>query len=131
MNLRLSGIILYTIFFGCFSATLLAQQAKPEEQFKQYYFVLLTKGPKRDQDSATVMKIQKAHLENIERLAADGKIDIAGPFADNTDWRGIFIFNVATEEEVRILLETDMAISSGRLSYIIHPWLSMKGASLK
>jgi uncharacterized protein len=70
-------------------------------------------------------------MENIKRLYEEGKLDIAGPFADDSDWRGIFIFNVETEEEAVSLLKTDPAISSGRLSYIIHPWLAEKGASLR
>lgn len=131
--MKTTSIILVTGFFllGCL-ANLKAQSVKTEEeQLKQYYFVLLIKGAKRDQDSSTVSKIQEAHLANINRLAAEGKLDIAGPFADDTDWRGLFIFNVATEEEVRKLLDTDLAISSGRLNYIIHPWLSAKGATLR
>ena len=89
---------------------------------KQYYFVMLTKGANRSQDSATVAAIQKAHLENIERLANEGKIIIAGPFGDDGNWRGIFIFDCASKEEVESYLQTDMAISSGRLAYEIHPW---------
>lgn len=50
---------------------------------------------------------------------------------DDGDWRGVFVFNVPTQEEVEKLLQTDAAISSGRLSYIIHPWYSQKGAMLR
>ncbi len=98
---------------------------------KQYYFVLLTKGPNRSQDSITAAKIQNGHLANINKLHSEGKIDIAGPFADECDWRGIFIFNVSTQEEVEQLLKEDPAISSGRLNFTIHPWLSPKNACLK
>jgi len=95
---------------------------------KQYFFVLRIKGEHRDQDSATVSQIHKNHLANIDRLYNEGLIDIAGPFRDDTDWRGLFIFNVATEQEVRNLLKTDSAISSGRLGYIILPWYGAKGS---
>ncbi|HRI21181.1 MAG TPA: hypothetical protein PLA68_09500 [Panacibacter sp.] len=55
------------------------------------FFVMLEKGNNRIQDSATAAKIQEDHIANIDRLAAEGKIIVAGPFMDDTDWRGIFI----------------------------------------
>jgi uncharacterized protein YciI len=67
---------------------------------KQYYFVMLTKGNNRTQDSITAAQIQKAHLENIGRLAKAGKIIVAGPFGDDGNWRGIFIFDAKSVEEV-------------------------------
>jgi uncharacterized protein YciI len=61
-------------------------------------------------------------LDNITRLFNEKKIVLAGPFLDNGTYRGIFIFDVATEEEVKLLLQTDPAIKAGRLGYEIHPW---------
>ncbi len=92
---------------------------------------MLIKGPHRDQDSATSAAIQKGHLENIDRLKSEGKILVSGPFGDDGNWRGIFIFDVPTQEEVVQLLKTDPAIQSGRLSYEIHPWLTPKGGIFK
>ena len=70
----------------------LVKAQKKEDALKPYYLVLLKKGPHRDQDSVTAAKIQKEHLENINRLAAAGKLNVAGPFLDDGDLRGIFIF---------------------------------------
>lgn len=98
---------------------------------KQYYFVMLTIGANRTQDSATVASIQKAHLANIERLAKEGKIIVAGPFGDDGNWRGIFIFDCASKEEVEKYLQTDLAVSSGRLAYEIHPWWTQTGTVFK
>lgn len=97
-------------------------EPKPIEQIRKYYFVMLTKGPKRDQDSVTAMTIQKGHIANIDRLYYEGKIKVAGPFGESGDWQGIFIFDCATKEEVEKLLQSDPAISSGRLNYIVKPW---------
>lgn len=96
-------------------------------EMKQYYMVFLIKGPNRNQDSATAATIQKAHLENIGRLHEEKKLAVAGPFLDDQNMRGIFIFDVATEKEVIDLLNTDPAIISGRLIYEIHPWMTGKG----
>ena len=103
----------------------------PENQIKQFWFVMLTKGNNRTQDSVTAAKIQEGHMANITRLYKDGKIKVAGPFGDDGNWRGIFIFDAATKEEVDRLLITDPAISSGRLSYEIHPWWTTPVGSFK
>ena len=99
----------------------------PESQIRKYWFVLLTRGNSRTQDSATSAKIQKGHLDNITRLYNEGKIKVAGPFGEKGDtittgWQGIFIFDCATREELENLLNTDPAISAGRLAYHIRAW---------
>ena len=99
-----------------------AAKAKPEEQIRKYWFVMLTRGANRTQDSATAAHIQREHLANIDRLYNEGKIKVAGPFGDRGNWLGIFIFDFETKEEVEKLLNTDLAVSSGRLAYEIRPW---------
>lgn len=105
------------------------KEQKPENQIKQYWFVMLTKGSNRNQDSATAAKIQEEHIANINRLYKEGKLKVAGPFGDDSNWRGIFIFDVATKEETEQLLQSDAAIKSGRLAYEIHPWYTMPTGS--
>ena len=95
---------------------------KMEEQIRKYWFVMLLKGENRTQDSAMAATIQKAHLDNINRLYNEGKIKVAGPFGDRGNWLGIFIFDCETKDEVESLLKTDAAVSSGRLAYDIRPW---------
>lgn len=99
-----------------------SKDAKPEEQIRKYWFVMLLKGSNRTQDSATAVKLQEGHMANITRLYNEGKIKVAGPFGDNGNWRGIFIFDCETKEEVEQLLNTDPAIAAGRLAYELHPW---------
>ena len=121
-----------------FLLTYLSAFAQQEENksetptLKQYYFVMLVKGPRRDNiDSLSLAKIQEGHMANINKMSESGKLQIAGPFGDDGNWRGIFIFDVATEEEVKELLKDDPAIQSGRLAYEIHPWWTMPGGCLK
>ena len=104
---------------------LMAQQKeekKSENQIRQYFFVMLTAGPNRTQDSVTAAKIQEGHMANITRLYYEGKLKVAGPFGDDGKWIGIFIFDCTNKEEVESLLKTDPAIKNGRLNYEIHPW---------
>ncbi|RKD98485.1 YciI family protein [Marinifilum flexuosum] len=88
----------------------------------KYVMAFLKRGPVRSQDSITAAELQKAHLENIESLADVGKLVLAGPFFDDGEIRGIYIFNVETIEEAKALTETDPAIKAGRLVMELHPW---------
>jgi len=107
------------------------EQENSFPNIKQYFFVMLTRGPNASTiDSLDLQKIQEGHLANIHRMADTGKLKIAGPFGDDGNWRGIFIFDVNSEEEVKELIKNDPAIQSGRLSYEIHPWWTEKGACL-
>jgi len=87
---------------------------------------MLVEGKNRTQDSVTAAKIQEGHMANMSRLYYEGKLKVAGPFGDNGNWKGIFIFDLVagctTKEELEKLLLTDPAITSGRLTYEIHPW---------
>lgn len=83
---------------------------------------LLKRGSNRSTDKATVAKLMRAHLDNIKRLAAAGVLVLAGPFLDQGELRGIYIFKVKTVEEARKLTETDPAIKAGSLIMELHPW---------
>ncbi len=124
-----AALLLLVIMFS--TAATAQQQENKYPNIKQYFFVMLTRGPNAGSiDSLELEKIQEGHLTNIRKLAEDGKLKIAGPFGDDGDWRGIFIFDVNSEEEVKELIKNDPAIQSGRLSYEIHPWWTEKGACL-
>lgn len=100
-------------------------------EMKQYFLVLLKRGPVRNQDSLTAEEIQKGHLANIERLYKEGKIDLAGPIGSDSELRGIFVFNCETYDEVLTLCASDPAIKAGRLTVEIYPWWSAKGSKLR
>ncbi len=104
-----------------------------EYTIKQYYFVMLTKGARRGEikDTAVINKLQAGHMDNMDRLAKEGKLMLAGPFGDDGNWRGIFVFDAASEEEVKSLLATDPAIKAGRLDYEIHPWYTAMNSVFK
>lgn len=130
MNLAVS----VTLWLVLVVQTVCAQETKekPKYEMKTYFLVLLKKGPMRSQhDSTTIQQIQAAHLANIERLASEGKIDIAGPFLHDGDLRGVFIFNSSSYEEVKALCDTDPAIKAGRLVAEIYPWFAAKGSTLR
>ena len=99
----------------------------PVYEMKQYWLTFLYKGPNRNQDSATAARIQKAHIANIERLASEGKIIMAGPMGYNRDLQGIFIINAKDSAEAASFIKTDSAVILGRLRFEVHPWWTAKG----
>lgn len=89
------------------------------------YLAFLKKGPNRkegDGETPEVQELQKAHIANIERLAAMKKLIAAGPFGDDGALRGIFVFRVGSLEEAQELCATDPMIKIGRLAVELHPW---------
>lgn len=105
-----------------YDSTLAANFGADDYGMKKYVMAFLKRGPNRSQDSATAVNLQKAHMENITRLANEGKLVLAGPFLDDGDIRGIYIFNVTSVEEARQLTASDPAIKAGRLEMELHPW---------
>lgn len=92
------------------------------------YLALLTRGAKwTPEKTPATEQLQKAHLANINRLAAMKKLVVAGPFGDDGQLRGIFVFKVASIDEARALTETDPAVQAGRLAIDLHPWLVPEG----
>jgi len=105
-----------------YDSTLASEFGADEYGMKQYVMAFLKRGPNRSQDSTTAANLQQAHMENITRLANEGKLVLAGPFLDDGELRGIYIFNVKTVEEARQLTATDPAIKAGSLTMELHPW---------
>jgi uncharacterized protein len=131
-------LVLLTCFLAVSFSSFSQNKSKPtkiktalENTIKQYWFVMLLKGENRTQDSAAAAKIQDGHMANIRRLYEEGKLKVAGPFGDEGTWRGIFIFDCETKEEVEQLLNTDPAIAAGRLAYELHPWYTSPVGSFK
>ena len=129
MHKQLLHLLLGLLLTNIAAGQTTGKKENPADQLRQYWFVMLTRGENRTHDSATAVKIQAGHLANITRLYYEGKIKVAGPFGDNGHWRGIFIFDCNTKEEVEGLLKTDPAIAAGRLGYEIHPWWTAANGS--
>ncbi len=96
---------------------------------KQYWLVFLKKGPNRSQDSAARALIQEKHLANIDRLAKEKIIIMAGPMGYSTpnDLQGIFIMDAKDSATAASYVQTDTAVITGRLKFEIHPWWTAKG----
>jgi uncharacterized protein YciI len=105
-----------------YDARLAEELGADDYGMKQYVLAFLKAGPNRSQDSLEAAQLQRAHMDNIGRLAKEGKLILAGPFMDGGALRGIYIFDVRTLEEAQALTATDPAIQAGRLEMELHPW---------
>lgn len=78
---------------AAYDSVLAARLGADEYGMHTYVVALLTAGPNRDVDSATAAELQRAHLDNLFRMADEGSLLLQGPFLDDGTLRGFYIFN--------------------------------------
>jgi uncharacterized protein YciI len=112
-------------------AALRATEPNEPYEMTTYQVAFLLKGPAWTPGESEELKaLQKAHMEHIGRMAATGKLVIAGPFEDGGDLRGMFIFRVETLEEAKALAEQDPTVKAGRLKLEWHAWFAAKNITV-
>lgn len=110
---------------AAYDSDLAAKVGADEYGMKKYVFCILKTGPN---DASITDKKQRdeifaGHMANIQKLADEGKLALAGPFGKNDrSYRGLYIFNVTTIEEAQKLVETDPAIKSGMMTAELTSW---------
>ncbi|MFN2413393.1 MAG: YciI family protein [Pyrinomonadaceae bacterium] len=98
-----------------YDSVLAAKLGADERGMKMYVLCILKTGPK-DADFKGKERQDKfaGHFANINRLAEEGKLAVAGPFGKNDKtYRGLYIFNVSTVEEAEKLVFLDPAVKAG------------------
>jgi uncharacterized protein YciI len=89
---------------------------------KMYVMCFLKTGPLKVDDAKKRSELMAGHFGMINRLAAEGKLILAGPFEQGGDFRGIYIFDVKTVEEAQKLTETDPSIKEGYFKVEFIKW---------
>ena len=106
-----------------FDAELAKKTGADEHGMRRYVLVILRTGPTRVNDADERKAMFAGHMANIERLAKEGKLALAGPFGDDGgDWRGLFVFAVESIDEAKALVATDPVIASGEMVAEYHKW---------
>ncbi len=105
-----------------YDSVLAKQLGADDYGMKKYVMAFLKKGPNRSEDKEERAKLQRAHLDNISRLAEEGKLVLAGPFFGEGEIRGIYIFDVQSIQEAKELTSTDPAIKAGSLVMELKEW---------
>ena len=100
----------------------------PRHEMRMYVVGFLWRaGSPADLPEERLDEIQRQHLAYMARLREEGKLILAGPFGDDTDLRGICVYDVTTVAEAEALGGADPAVLAGRLRFEYHPWYSAKG----
>ncbi|MCG2611057.1 YciI family protein [Flavobacterium sp. SM15] len=128
---------IFLAFLLCVSYTALSQEKNTYDEklakelgadqygMKTYVFCILKTGSNTTATKEERAKYFEGHMANINRLAAEGKLVVAGPFMKNErNYRGIFIFNCSTVEEAQKLVETDPAVKAKIFEVELTPWYS-------
>jgi len=97
-----------------------------------YYVYLLRKGPTWSPDSTPeIDALQEAHLGNLRRLSAEGKLVLNGPLLDSFqlggEIRGIGVLKATSLTEAEEWIGTDPMVEVGRLVFEVHAWMVPKG----
>lgn len=68
-------------------------------------------------------EIFQGHMANMQRLAAEKKLIIAGPFGQprNAAWRGIFVFDIAEVRDAEAVGATDPGVLAGEFKLVVRP----------
>jgi uncharacterized protein YciI len=108
-----------------FNASLAKSLGADDYGMKQYVFCILKKGNNTTASAEERAKLFEGHMANINKLAKEGKLVVAGPFMENErNYSGIFIFNVTTVEEAQKLVESDPAVKAKIFEAELTPWYS-------
>jgi uncharacterized protein YciI len=107
-----------------FDASLAKKLGADERGMKNYVLVILKAGPNYSKLAGKERdEVFKGHFANINRLAKEGSLLVAGPFGDQEgDWAGLFVFNVDTVEAAQKLTETDPTLKAGVFIGEYHKW---------
>lgn len=105
-----------------YDAALASKLGADERGMKMYVMCFLKTGPLKVDDANKRAELMKGHFGMINRLAAEGKLVLAGPFSEGGEFRGIYVFDVKTVEEAQKLTETDPSIKEGYFKVEFIKW---------
>lgn len=107
-----------------YDAELAKQLGADRYGMRHYVLAILKTGPNDASiEGEEREEIFKGHFANIQRLAAEGRLVLAGPFGENEQaFRGLFLLAVPTIEEGRALTRTDPAVKAGVFVVEYLPW---------
>jgi uncharacterized protein YciI len=101
----------------------LAQSLGADEHgMRRYVLVILKTGPNRIPDGPEREEMFRGHFANMQRLADEGKLALAGPLDGVDGWRGLFVLAVPDLEEAKKLAATDPVIIKGEMVAEYHKY---------
>lgn len=105
-----------------FDAALAQSVGADEYGMRHYVLVILKTGPKTMPKGPERDAMFKGHFANMNRLSAEGKLALAGPFDGTDGWRGLFIMAVTEIEDAKKFVATDPVIINGEMIAEYHKY---------
>jgi uncharacterized protein YciI len=106
-----------------YDSTLAKKLGADNYGMKNYFFVLLKTGRNKEGSKSAKDSAFAGHMANMDSLVNECIFIVAGPFGKNDkSYRGLFILNLKTKEEVEKVLATDPAIKGQWLEAEVVPW---------
>ena len=93
-----------------------------DDGMRSYVLVVLKTGPNRVPDGPERDEMFRGHFANMKRLAAEGKLALAGPLDGKEGWRGLFVFATADLEEAARLVASDPVVIKGEMVPEFHAY---------
>ena len=105
-----------------FDEVLAASLGADDYGMRYYVLVILKTGPTPMPPGEERDEMFRGHFANMKRLAADGKLALAGPLDGVDGWRGLFILAVTDLEEAAALVATDPVVINGEMVAEYHKY---------
>jgi len=122
----LTGVVLLVV-----ASPLVSSQQKPEaknepaHKLVEFHMALLKHGLKwTAAENADTKRLHQQHVDYVVSLLDSGKAIIAGPFTDDGEIDGVFVFRAQSAAEAKAWAEADPSVASGFRIAEMHPWWS-------
>jgi uncharacterized protein YciI len=110
-----------------YDAELAKSLGADERGMRSYVLVILKTGPNKVPEGPARNKMFQGHFANIQRLAAEKKLVLAGPLDGADGWRGVFVFATPDINQAKDYVATDPVIVNGEMVAEYHKFYSSAG----
>lgn len=106
-----------------YDSVLAAKLGADQYGMKTYVLVILKTGNAQVSDRLVRDSLFAGHMQNIRRLADEGKLTVAGPLSANENaYRGIFILNTNSLDEAREWVNSDPVVEAQVMDAELYKW---------
>lgn len=100
-------------------------KAEPAHKLVEFHMAILKRGPKwTAAETSETKRVQQEHVKYVLATLNTGKAVIAGPFTDDGDIIGVFVFRAPSAAEAKAWAEADPSVAAGHYIVEMHPWWS-------
>jgi len=98
-----------------------------ERGMRGFVLVVLKTGPNKVPEGPVRKKMFEGHFANMQRLAAEKKLVVAGPLDGVDGWRGVFVFATGDIDQAKSYVASDPVIINGEMVAEYHKFYSSAG----